>query len=382
MKTFHIGIIGYGGFGKFLHHWWNKLDNIKVIAVSDLHDISENIEACKFYQSWIDLLNDNEVDIVSIVTPPSYHAEIACAAMQSGKHVLIEKPIATTEEDAKQILKVQKETGMVATVDHMLRFNPIIKTLSRISKQEVFGKLRRVAVENYAQDSSLPPDHWFWDKKISGGIFIEHGVHFIDLVHTLTTQKCKKVYGCWQNRNEKQQDQVSAMIVYNEGLIASHYHSFSRPGFFEQTTIRLVYDLAQVEIEGWIPLKGNLQALVNQSSKDQINFMPGWHVQDVKSIDCLEDKSRPEGWGTDTHLIHNKIHSSGVEYEADELISGRFEIPQSKSQVYGSCLQDILLDLIAKIENDSHQMEVTISEAIESLKIAILASADIKKMSE
>lgn len=64
------------------------------------------------------------------------------------------------------------------------------------------------------------------------------------------------------------------------------------------------------------------------------------------------------------------------------MISGRFEIPQSKSQVYGSCLQDILLDLIAKIENDSHQMEVTISEAIESLKIAILASADIKKMLE
>ena len=58
MKTFHIGIIGYGGFGKFLHHWWNKLDNIKVIAVSDLHDISENIEACKFYQSWIDLTPD------------------------------------------------------------------------------------------------------------------------------------------------------------------------------------------------------------------------------------------------------------------------------------------------------------------------------------
>jgi predicted homoserine dehydrogenase-like protein len=89
MKKYKVGIVGYGGFGKFLHYWWAKLPNVEVVAISDSSNHCESAD-CKAYQNWKDLVKDPEVDIVSIVTPPALHAEMACLAMKANKHVLLE----------------------------------------------------------------------------------------------------------------------------------------------------------------------------------------------------------------------------------------------------------------------------------------------------
>jgi len=374
MKAYNIGIIGYGGFGKFLHHWWDKLEDVNVIAISDASLDNGVSGSLKHYKNWKDLLGNDDIDIVSIATPPAFHAEIACAAMRRNKHVLLEKPIAITNEGTREILSTQQETDMVITVDHMLRYNPIIKALIRFSRKEAFGKLRHVTVNNYAQDEGLPQQHWFWDKEISGGIFIEHGVHFFDIVNALTTQKPSKVYGCSHNRNELQQDQVAATVLYDEGVIANHYHSFSGPGFFEQTTIRLTYDLARIEVEGWMPMKGTVKALVNKDNRGELNTIPELKVQKVTPVADLADVSRPEGWGpSEEEEDSNTVHCGGIAYNVEEMVSANFEIPLTKAEVYGGCLQEIIVDLITKIEDRSHQLRVTPDDASEALKIALLA---------
>jgi len=373
MKTYNIGIIGYGGFGKFLHHWWNKSHNVKVTAVSDGSLEEADSGKLRTYKDWQQLIQNPEIDIVSIATPPAFHVEIACAAMRAGKHVLLEKPIALDNQGAEKVLKTQKETGKVLMVDHMLRYNPIVKALIQLSKEETFGKLRHAVVTNYAQDDSLPAEHWFWDKTLSGGIFIEHGVHFFDIINALTGQSFSKVYGVTHNRNEQQQDQVSAMILYDQGLIASHYHSFSGPGFFEETTIRLMYDLAKIEIKGWIPMSGSIKVLANPQSKEMLGLIPGINIKKIEQIDDLTDVSRPEGWGNTSAKTSADVKSAGISYDVLEMISAEFEIKQSKSEVYGQCLQGILADLIAKIENPGHQPAITAEDAYESLKIAVLA---------
>ena len=375
MKKYKIGIIGYGGFGKFLLHWWAKLDQIEVVAISDTNLKIEDTGNYKFYKDWRELINSNEIDIVSIVTPPMYHVEMACAAMKANKHVLLEKPIALSNEGALEIIKTQKDTGKIIAIDHMLRYNPIIRALAEISKNEIFGKLRHAEISNYAQDASLQSEHWFWDKELSGGILIEHGVHFFDLINAFTEQKYKKVVGYSHNRNSIQEDQVSAMVLYDEGLIANYYHSFSGPGFFETTSIRLIFDLAKVEIEGWIPLKGTIQALVNETAISSLNKLPGWKLNKRLAINNLEDISRPEGWGASDTNNNTKVICGGIEYNVSEKLSGTFEIPKTKSQVYGECIQSILLDLIAKIEDNDHKMKVTLEDGYESLKIALLATS-------
>jgi predicted dehydrogenase len=381
MKKYKIGIIGYGGFGKFLHHWWDKLESVEITAIADSGKHSEHvIEGIRMYSDWRHLISDAAIDIVSIVTPPHLHAEIACAAMKAGKHVLLEKPLAISKESAQQILNTQKETGMIITVDHMIRYNPIIQSLIELGQKGTFGKLRQVAVNNYAQDEALPPEHWFWKEQQSGGILIEHGVHFFDIVNALSGQKYSKVYGVSSKRNEFQRDRVSAMVLYDKGLIASYYHAFSGPGFFEQTTISLIFDLARIEIQGWMPMKGTVTAMVNEIIKEQLNKVPGWTITKAQSIENIKDVSRPEGWGaSDPAIISSKkaTYCGGIAYDVDEMITGAFELSQTKAEVYGSCVQSILIDMIRKIENKDHKLAITIDDAFEALMTAVLSSNNV-----
>lgn len=375
-KRYNIGIIGYGGFGRFLHHWWDKMEGVNVLAISDNRDYVGR-SGLKHYKSYADLIADDEIDIISIATPPSLHVDVACAAMRHGKHVLLEKPIAVTNEGAEEILRTQRKTGMVMTIDHMLRYNPIVKALKELSLNETFGKLRHVSVNNYAQDEGLPKEHWFWDKEISGGIFIEHGVHFFDIVNSLTTQKIKDVSGVTHKRNEQQEDQVSATVLYDDGLIANHYHSFSGPGFFEQTTIRLTYDLARIEVEGWVPMKGTIKALVNTDNRDNLKLIPELKIEKTTPVGSVTDVSRPEGWGeSQEEEKGNTIHAGGIAYAIEDLVEAAFELPHTKSEVYGKCLQDIMTDIITKIENPPHKLTITAEDAFEALKTAVMADKD------
>jgi Oxidoreductase family, NAD-binding Rossmann fold len=91
-----IGFAGYGNFGKFLSEAWSSLENVQIVAAATSHP-AENL---RIYDHWEKLLLDREVDLVAITTPPNLHAAIAGAAMEAGKHVLIEKPVATALSDA------------------------------------------------------------------------------------------------------------------------------------------------------------------------------------------------------------------------------------------------------------------------------------------
>lgn len=380
MTAHNVGIIGYGGFGKFLHNAWQKLEQIKVIAIADVIVSRKPEGDIKFYTRWQDLVQNKNIEIVAVVTPPSTHAEIACAALQAGKHIFLEKPIAITIDDAKKIIRTRDETSNKAVINYMMRFNPIIESLGLLSHARVFGELRRVAVENYAQDSSLPAEHWFWNIDISGGILIEHGVHFIDVVHSLTNAKYSSVNGLVSSHFIQNENQVLANVLYDNGLIATHYHSFSRPGFFEDTSIRLSFDLTQIDIHGWIPLTGEIRALVNDSTTEKVKLLPGLKIEQKIPLDQIEDISRPEGWGEGVQSageqLPYKIRSGGAMYDVDRMIKGTFQISKTKAQVYSDCVRSVMLDLVHSVEESTHKLRANLEDGLISLEVASLATED------
>ena len=352
MERYNIGIIGYGGFGKFLHSSWSSMQNAKVVAVADQNPDINITDELEHYQDWRLLIKDANIDIVSIATPPARHVEMACAALKNNKHILVEKPLALTKNAAQKIIDARNNSGKIASVDYMLRFNPIVEVLSRLSRENAFGELRRVDVENYAQDSSLPGSHWFWDPSISGGILVEHAVHFIDLVHFLTDQKFVKVTGMSHKRNEIQKDQMMANVVYNRGLIATHFHSFTRPDFFEDTSIRLCFDLAQIDLHGWIPLSGAINVLANNRTENALKQLPGYTNRNSEN------------------LTEHKIKSRGIEYVVRKMVSGTFNVGIPKLKVYADCVRKMMHDIICSIENPDHARRVRMEDGQTSLEIA------------
>lgn len=381
----NLGIVGYGGFGQFLHCAWRVLDEVRITAVADLIRPETLDVGMQFYPNWRNLLNNTSIDVVSIVTPPSTHADMACAAMTAGKHVLIEKPLATRREDALRILSVRDRTKRVAGIGFMLRFHPLLKTMRAWSGSKCFGALRRVVVENYAQDESLPPGHWFWNKDVSGGILVEHGVHFIDLVNHWAGAKVKSVQGLSHNRNPQQEDRVLATVLYESGLVATHYHAFSRPGLFERTTIRMVFDLAEIELEGWIPLDGHIRALVNSETERELARLPGLVITERTSVDEVQDLSRPKGWGLghDHRLdAQGMVRSGGMSYDVEDLITGTFSMGKTKGEVYKDCLRDMLSDFVRAVTVPGHQLGVPLERGLEALDIALAASGSSRTARE
>lgn len=377
----NMGIIGYGGFGQFLHNAWKMSDEVNIIAVADYYLPETLDKGIQFYSNWRDLLTDPKIDMVSIVTPPSTHAEIACGAMEAGKHVLIEKPIATRRDDAQQVLAVRDRTQRVAGVDLMLRFHPLVQLIKSWCQSKCFGTLRRVVVENYAQDESLPTEHWFWKKGMSGGILVEHGVHFLDLVNNWAAAEVKEVQGLSSKRNPQQEDRVLVTIMYENGLIATHYHSFNRPGFFETTTIRAVFDLAQIDLEGWIPLSGRIRVLVNSETENELTRLPNLAITHRTNIHEVQDVSRPNGWGSrdDHHLgAEGVIRSSGISYDIEDMIVGKFSLLKSKSEVYKDCLLSVLTDVVNAITVPGYQLCVPLECGLESLQHALSTSGSDK----
>jgi len=382
MKKHNLAIVGYGGFGQFLHSAVNELESIRICAIADVQSPLIDTKSIAFYHNWKDLIFHPEIEIVAIATPPSSHAEIACVALESGKHVLIEKPLATTIPDAKKVIHERDKSLKVAMVDFTLRFNPLVETILNLSQSGFFGELRRVVIENYAQDEHLPPDHWFWNHSVSGGILVEHGVHFFDLVNSFTSSEPLSVKGLSHWRNQKQEDKFLVSILHENGLMVTYYHSFTRPGFFENTTIRFIWDLAQIELKGWIPLSGNITVLYGSKYEDKLLQLPNLSINKKTAIRNAKDTSRPEGWGPTqkpNHLI-DAIYSSGKEYHVDTLISGSFTINQKKTYVYSDSLRALMTDFIRAIENPNYSQRITLEDGLESLRIALMASKYAKRM--
>ncbi len=374
MKQYAVGLIGYGGFGGFLHEVWSDLDCVEVVAVAD-ENPARAPGGVRAHEDWRHLVSDEQIDIVAIATPPVTHVQLACAALSSRKHVLVEKPVATTLEDARRILEVRDRSGCLATVDFMLRFNPIVESIREWCRSGCFGNLRRVAVENYAQDESLEPEHWFWDQVLSGGIFVEHAVHFFDIVQWCSGSNPKHVDGVAVRRNPRQEDRVMATVVHDDGLVATHYHSFSGPDFFEQTSMRFVFDLLRLEVMGWIPMSGRVNAMVTRENEEELRRLPGFRVLSLLSADEIEFKNDSRKTGRQDV----DVRVAGQPHTIVGAVEGEFALPVTKSEAYAMALRELMLDFVKAIDDAGHRHRVTLEDGIASLEIALRAAENVRR---
>ncbi len=375
-RKFQVGIIGYGGFGQYLHQAWEGHTEVVVAATADADPARQPPPAIRFYAHWQDLLSDPDIDIVSVATPCSSHVEIAVAALKHGKHVLVEKPLATTREGAREIIAARDAAGCVAAVNYMQRYNPLVQAVKALSDNDTLGVLRRIAVENYAADDQLPPQHWFWDLERSGGILVEHGVHFFDLADYLSGATPVQVNGSAARRPDGRIDRMQAGVQYDNGLLAGHYHAFNVPGYFEQTTIRLVFDLARIELTGWIPQQGRITALVATENIAALERLPNFETISKTPVKDLTDESRPEGWGLSAEEAEagQGVVCGGVNYKADLMVEGRFKADGDKQAVYTGCLRALQADFLAAVRGD-RPVSVPLEHGLQSLDTALKATA-------
>ncbi|HEX5705662.1 MAG TPA: Gfo/Idh/MocA family oxidoreductase [Pyrinomonadaceae bacterium] len=194
-----VGIIGAGFARTTQIPAFRACEGARVVAIASGH--RENAERVArefeipFVGEWREVVAREDVDLVCVTTPPSTHAEMTLAALDAGKAVLCEKPTAMNFEEAARMRRRAEESGLVAHIDHELRFLP-----ARLLMRETIasGRLGRVwhAKVNFRADSRATDARgwdWWSDAEQGGGVLGALGSHAVDSLHTLLSTRTREV---------------------------------------------------------------------------------------------------------------------------------------------------------------------------------------------
>lgn len=151
-------------------------DNLR--AAGERYGIPEE----KRFTDYMDIVNNKDINVVTVAIPDQQHVKVSCDLLRAGKHVLCEKPLALTREDIEEIVKVADESGCKFMVGQICRFTPAFEKAKEIIESGTIGELYFVESE-YAHDYMKLCDTWRADPKRHG--VIGGGCHAIDLLRWL-----------------------------------------------------------------------------------------------------------------------------------------------------------------------------------------------------
>ncbi|MFJ5760313.1 Gfo/Idh/MocA family protein [Neobacillus sp. NPDC093182] len=275
MGKLKIGVIGAGSISDMHLQSYVKNERVELYAVCDMNEEraeekAKQYGAATFYGDYPSLLANKEIDAVSICTWNNSHAEIAIAALNAGKHVLVEKPLCTTVEEAKKIQETVKQTGKVLQVGFVRRYASNTKILKEFIDTDELGEIY------YAKASCLRrlgnPGGWFSDKERSGGgPLIDIGVHVIDICwYLMGKPKVKSItgntyYKLGNRSNVKNlsfykaadydpekntvEDMANALIRFENGASLMVDVSFTLHAKKDEITVKLYGEKGGVEVE-------------------------------------------------------------------------------------------------------------------------------------
>ena len=132
----------------------------------------------------------------------------------------------------------------------MQRYNPIYEAVNSLIRSAILGDVLHGYFENYASDENLPHHHWFWDRAKSGGIFIEHGVHFFDMfagwLGSGTVVAAQR--GIRPGSIPTIEEHVQCTVRYDPTILVNFYHGFHQAGRMDRQELRLVFEWGDVTL--------------------------------------------------------------------------------------------------------------------------------------
>ncbi len=200
MEKVRIGIIGVTGRGE-LYKYWHKPDGRSVVVggadvrQDALDEFRTNLGNDLFVTlDYRKLLSRDDIDAVAITSPDFTHEEYAVAALEAGKDVFCEKPMAITTDGCDRILKAWETSGKKLMIGHNMRYMRIFRTMKEIAGSGVIGEIKAVWVRHFV---GYGGDWYFHDwhavRKKSTGLLLQKACHDIDMIHWITGVYTKKV---------------------------------------------------------------------------------------------------------------------------------------------------------------------------------------------
>ena len=305
MEKINIGVIGLGVMGTNHTRVYSELDNVNLIAICDPN--IETLEALstkyntKKYSNYKEMLVNEKLDAISLCVPTLLHKKIALDIIKNNINILIEKPIATTTDEANEIINLAKEKNIKLMVGHIERFNPVVTELKkRISNNEL-GNIFKVHCVRQSQ---------FPQRIIDVGVIIDLSIHEIDNLCYILDSKIKRVFAETAQRiHSNHEDLLIGTLRFENNVLGVINSNWLSPKKVREITITgekgtfhadyttqelnfLEKEFAKNTFEyGLSPDKQGLK--INIENKEPLK------IELIEFINCITNNTNPIVSGTD-----------------------------------------------------------------------------------
>ncbi|HOZ68067.1 MAG TPA: Gfo/Idh/MocA family oxidoreductase [Chitinophagaceae bacterium] len=204
-----IGVIGVGHLGKFHLNNWKEIAGVDIVGFYDPHDenakeVAEKYQLPRFLDA--EALIES-CDAVDIVAPTNFHFEWCEMAIKKGKHVFVEKPLANTMEEARQLVKLAAESGIKFQVGHVERFNPAFLALKDMDLKPMFIEVHRLAQFN--------------PRGTEVSVILDLMIHDIDIILSIVKSDVKSISASGVAVMTETPDIANVRIEFHNGCVAN-----------------------------------------------------------------------------------------------------------------------------------------------------------------
>jgi len=261
-----------------------------------------------------EILDDPQVDVVLVCTPDNLHAEHAIAALNAGKHVFLEKPMAITIEDCDLIMAAARKSKGKLYIGHNMRFFPVIRKMRELIEEGRIGRVEAIWCRHfisYGGDAYFKD--WHSERKNTTGLLLQKGAHDLDVIHYLAGAHSRSVVG------------MGKLSVYNEVSERREPH--------EVVSVKFNRDnwppLSQVGLSPLIDVEDHSMLFLQLENGVQASYMQCHYTpDDVRNYTIIGTEGRIENYGdhsSEEHMasVHLWNRRMGFKREGNEV----FEIP-------------------------------------------------------
>lgn len=293
MKQTNVGVIGVGAMGYNHVRIYSELENANLLAISDmvrgtLDKVSKEFNTVG-YVDVDNILQLEDIEAVNICVPTVFHHDVVMNAIEAGKNVLVEKPVASKLDEAQEMIDAAKDAGVILATGHVERFNPAVRVAKRLIDE---GEIGDVVTANAKRLGPFPP------RIRDVGVAIDLAIHDIDIFNYLFEGKASSVYANMSSnlKNCKFEDHAEIITKYDNDVLTILETNWLTPYKKRQLNI--------TGVDGIISVDYGEQTVTVFKENDKVEKVKVENKEPLKEelrsfVDAVQTKGTPEVSGQD-----------------------------------------------------------------------------------
>ena len=315
MKKTNVGVIGVGAMGYNHVRIYSELENTNLVAISDmvrgtLDSVSKEFNTVG-YVDMDNILQLDDVEAVNICVPTVFHHDVVMNAIEAGKNVLVEKPIASKLNEAREMINAAKDAGVTLATGHVERFNPAVRVAKKLIDE---GEIGEVVTAHAKRLGPYPP------RIRDVGVAIDLAIHDIDIFNYLFESKANTVFANMSSnlKNCEFEDHAEIMTKYDNEVLSILETNWLTP--YKKRQLNITGD------DGIISVDYGNQSVTVYKENDKVEKVKVENKEPLKEelrsfVNAVQTNTEPEVSGEDG-------------YEALKIVEAAMRSSKDKNLIY------------------------------------------------